>query len=44
MLVLKPELAGQAIEAAWRTTSSSTRGHKADVVEIDIVLGEAPQI
>jgi len=40
MLVLAPELAGQAIEAAWRATSASTRGQTRGVLEIEVVLGE----
>lgn len=41
MLVLAPEMADHRIAAAWRATSSSTRGQTQGVVEIEIVLGEA---
>lgn len=41
MLVLAPEMADQKIEAAWRATSSSTRGHTRGMVEIEVVLGES---
>jgi len=41
MLVLAPEMADHRIAAAWRATSSSTRGQTQGMVEIEIVLGEA---
>ena len=43
LLALPPDLAGQTLEATWRATSSSTRGHKPGTVEIDIMSPDGPE-
>jgi len=44
MLVVAPEMAGQEIEAAWRATSSSTRGQTRGIIEIEVALGATSRV